>query len=77
MSYLRVRAEQLHVPPERFRDKDVHTHAPAGATPQAGLSAGADNASSALQERRTTPEEGRAAASDALGRGHGHWYDPR
>jgi len=36
MSCLRARGEQRHIPPERFRDKDVHIHGPAGATPRDG-----------------------------------------
>ncbi len=159
MSYLRAHAEQLHIPPERFRDKDVHIHVPAGATPKDGPSAGVamavalaslftgrpvrcdvamtgeitlrghvlavggikekilaacragirsvllprrneadlaelpdevrrdlvfelvddvnDAFERALVERRTTPRDGRAAASGTAGRRHGQWYDPR
>ncbi|MBX6365919.1 MAG: endopeptidase La, partial [Gemmatimonadetes bacterium] len=40
LSFLRSHAEELRIPPERFRDSDVHIHVPAGATPKDGPSAG-------------------------------------
>ncbi|HET9984940.1 MAG TPA: endopeptidase La [Longimicrobiales bacterium] len=40
LSFLRSHAEELRIPPERFRDRDVHIHVPAGATPKDGPSAG-------------------------------------
>ena len=40
MSFLHAHAEQLNIPADRFRDRDVHIHVPAGATPKDGPSAG-------------------------------------
>ncbi|MEM1024850.1 MAG: endopeptidase La [Myxococcota bacterium] len=39
-TYARVHAEDLGVPTEQLRDRDVHVHVPAGATPKDGPSAG-------------------------------------
>jgi ATP-dependent Lon protease len=40
LSYLKVRADELGIERERFEDRDIHVHVPAGAQPKEGPSAG-------------------------------------
>lgn len=40
LTYAKSHADALGIAPERFRDRDIHIHVPAGATPKEGPSAG-------------------------------------
>ncbi len=61
MSYLKSRAKQFHLEPQRFEKTDVHIHIPEGAIPKDGPSAGITMATalvSAFTGRKTRREVG-------------------
>jgi ATP-dependent Lon protease len=55
LSYIRTRAPELQIAPERFRDYDLHIHVPAGAIPKDGPSAGVAMASTLVSVLTSTP----------------------
>ena len=61
LSYVRSRAEAMHLPSEFFEKNDIHLHVPAGATPKDGPSAGVTMATalvSLISGRKVKPHLG-------------------
>jgi ATP-dependent Lon protease len=61
LSYVRSKAEELHIPEDFFEDVDIHLHVPAGAIPKDGPSAGVTIATalvSLLTGRKVRPDVG-------------------
>jgi ATP-dependent Lon protease len=61
LSYVRSRAEAMHLPAEFFEKNDIHLHIPAGATPKDGPSAGVTMATalvSLISGRKVKPHLG-------------------
>lgn len=59
ISYIRSRSEQLSIPKDFHKEKDIHIHVPEGATPKDGPSAGISMATaviSALTDRKVDRE---------------------
>ena len=61
LSYVRSRAEAMHLPSDFFEKNDIHLHVPAGATPKDGPSAGVTMATalvSLISGRKVKPHLG-------------------
>jgi ATP-dependent Lon protease len=66
LSYIRARAQELQIAPERFRDCDLHIHVPAGAIPKDGPSAGIAMATALVSVLTSTPIDHTLAMSGEI-----------
>jgi ATP-dependent Lon protease len=55
LSFARARAQELGIPPNLFRERDLHIHVPAGAIPKDGPSAGITMATALISALTATP----------------------
>ena len=55
LTYAKTRADELGIPVERFLEKDVHIHVPAGAIPKEGSSAGITMATALVSALSSVP----------------------
>ncbi|MBR5134616.1 MAG: endopeptidase La [Clostridia bacterium] len=66
ISYVRSRADEWNLPQEFYRTKDIHLHAPEGAVPKDGPSAGAAMATAILSALGDIPVHGKVAMTGEL-----------
>ncbi len=66
ISYVRSRANEWQLPKEFYRNCDIHLHAPEGAVPKDGPSAGAAMATAILSALSGTPVYGKIAMTGEL-----------
>lgn len=66
ISYVRSRAEEWQLPEDFYRTRDIHLHAPEGAVPKDGPSAGAAMATAILSALAQVPVRGRVAMTGEL-----------
>ncbi len=66
ISYVRSRSEEWHLPTDFYRTSDIHLHAPEGAVPKDGPSAGAAMATAILSALSGIPAKGDVAMTGEL-----------
>ncbi len=66
VSYIRSRADEWQLPDDFYRTRDIHLHAPEGAVPKDGPSAGAAMATAILSALAQVPVRGRVAMTGEL-----------
>ena len=66
VSYLRSNAGRLHLPPDFYKEKDIHIHVPEGAVPKDGPSAGVTIATSLLSALTGKPVAGSVAMTGEI-----------
>lgn len=66
VSYIRAHAEELGIPSDFYKTKDIHIHVPEGATPKDGPSAGVTMLSSLVSTLSATPTRADTAMTGEL-----------